>query len=85
MGPAKWYSCRVNDKPVGQGCPRMCYRSAFLSLGSKKGCQVFQETKMCNGGRILLAVLIVYTRIKVHVAAFHTFHFVADGTQSIAA
>ena len=79
--PTKPYSCRVIEKPVGQGCPRICRRSPFLRLGSTKGHKVFRETKMCNGGRILLAVLILYARIEMRVAAFHTFRFVTDSMQ----
>jgi len=40
---------------------------------------------MRNGGRVLLAVLNLYVRIKISVATFDTNHFVTDSTQSIAA
>ena len=40
---------------------------------------------MRNGGRVLLAVLNLYVRIKISVATFHTNHFVTDSTQSNAA
>jgi uncharacterized protein YoxC len=37
---------------------------------------------MCNGGRVLLAVLHLYVRIKVHLVTFSTNHSVIDITQS---
>jgi len=40
---------------------------------------------MRNGGRILLAVLNLYVRIKIRVATFDTTHSVIDITASIAA
>ena len=60
-------------------------RPVFLKLGSTKGCHGFQETKVHNGGRVLLAVLNLSVRIKISVVTFHTNHFVTDSTQSIAA
>jgi len=39
---------------------------------------------MRNGGRILLAVLNLYVRIKIRVATFDTNHSVTDSTASIA-
>jgi len=38
---------------------------------------------MHNGGRALLAVLILFVRIEIRVATFGTNHSVADSTQSI--
>jgi len=32
-------------------------KAVFLKLGSAKGCQGFLETRMSNGGRVLLVVL----------------------------
>ena len=40
---------------------------------------------MHNGGRILLAVLNLYVRIKMRVATFDTNHAVTDSTASDAA
>jgi hypothetical protein len=37
--------------------------SFFLKLGSAEGCQGFRETKMRNGGRLLLAVQNLYVRV----------------------
>ena len=49
-------------------------RPVFFELGSAKGYQGFRETKMRNGGRVLLAVLKLYVRIKIPVATFDTNH-----------
>jgi hypothetical protein len=49
--------------------------------GSAKGCQVFQEMKMRNGGRVLLVVLNLYVRIKIRVTTFDSNHPVTDSTQ----
>jgi len=54
-------------------------------VGSAKGCQGFRETKIRNGGRVLLAVLNWYIRIKIREAAFDPDHSVKDITLSIAA
>jgi len=40
---------------------------------------------MRNGGRVLLAVLNLYVRIKIRVATFDSNNSVTDSTQSIAA
>ena len=40
---------------------------------------------MLLGGRVLLAVLNLYVRIKIRVATFDTNHSVTDSTQSTAA
>ena len=53
----------------------------FLKLGSAKGCQGFRETKMNNGGRVLLAVLNLYVGIEISVAT--TCHSVTDSTQAV--
>jgi len=50
-------------------------------VGSAKGCQGFRETKIRNGGRVLLAVLNWYIR----EAAFDPNHSVKDIMLSIAA
>jgi hypothetical protein len=50
-----------------------------------QGCQEFRETKLRNGGQVLLAVLNLHVRIKIPVATFDTNHSVADSTQTIAA
>ena len=62
----------------------------FLSLGSAEpqgsanGCQGFREQmNMCNGGKVLLAVLNFYIWIKIRVATFDTHHSVTESTQSI--
>jgi hypothetical protein len=62
-----------------------------LNLGSAeprvsaKECQGFRETKVRNGGRVLLAVLNLYVRIQIRVATFDASHSVTHSTQSIAA
>jgi hypothetical protein len=72
-----------------------------LNLGSAeprvsaKECQGFRETKMRNGGRVLLAVLNLCLRTQIRVATFDVSHSDAshsdashsdiDSTQSIAA
>jgi len=61
----------------------------FLKLGSAepqgsaKGFQGFRETKMCNDGGVILAVLNLYVPIKIRVATFDTDHSVIDITQTI--
>jgi hypothetical protein len=45
----------------------------------------FQETKMCNGGRVLLTILSLYLQIKLRVAAFDTNHSVTDSTKFVVA
>jgi hypothetical protein len=55
----------------------------FLELGSAKGWQRFRETKIHNGGRVLLAFLNMYVRIIIRVATFDTKHSVTDCTQTI--
>ena len=51
-------------------------KTVFLTLGSSKGCQGYRETKMRNGGRVLLAVQNLCVRIKIRVAIFDTDHSV---------
>ena len=69
----------------------MLFRPVFLKLGSAeprgsaKWCQRFRETKLRNGGQVLLTVLNLYVRIKIRLATFDTNHSVADITQTIAA
>jgi len=58
-------------------------RPVFLKLGSGKGYQGFRETKMPNGGRVLLVVLNLYVRIKIPVATFDTNHFDNDHRQTV--
>jgi len=48
--------------------------------GSTRGCQEFRETK---DGRVLLAVLTLYVRIKIRLATFDTDRSVADNKQTI--
>jgi hypothetical protein len=63
----------------------------FIELGSSetpvyaKWCLEFRETKMLNGGRVLLAVVNMYVRIAISVATFDTNNSVTDNTQSSAA
>jgi hypothetical protein len=45
----------------------------------------FRETKMRNGGRVLLSVLNLCVRIKIPVATLGTNHSFTDFTHSIAA
>jgi len=62
------------------------YRVVFLKTGSRgsaKGCQEFRATKMLKGGRVLLAVLNLYVRIKIRVATLGTNLSVTDCTQTI--
>jgi hypothetical protein len=56
-------------------------KAVFLKLGSANGCQGFQETKMCSGGTVSLAVLNLYVRLTIRVTTFDTDHSVADSTQ----
>jgi len=44
-----------------------------------------KDDNACNGGKVLLAVLNLYVRIKIRVVTFGTNHSVNDITQSIAA
>ena len=55
----------------------------FLRLNFGKGCQGFRETKMRKGGRVLLAVLNLYVRIKIRVMTFDMNHCVTDRTQTV--
>ena len=55
-------------------------RTVFLKLGSAKGFQSLRQTKMRNGGRVFLAVLILYVRIKIRVATFDTNHSITGNT-----
>jgi len=57
----------------------------FFKLNFGKGCQGFRETKIRKGGRVLLAVLNLYVRIKIRVVTFDINHSVTDSTQSVAA
>ena len=57
--------------------------AVFLQLGSAKGCQGIRETGMRVGGRVLLAVVNFYVRIKIRVATFDIDHSVTDYTQTI--
>ena len=67
------------------------FRPVFLklasdeSMGSAKGCRGFRETKMPNGGEVLLADLNLQVRTKLRVTTLDTNHSVTDITQSIAA
>ena len=70
-----WYKATVFSVAV------YC-KSLFLKLGSAKGCQSFRETKMRNGGIILLAVQNLYVRIKVRLATFYTNNSVTNSTQT---
>jgi len=45
----------------------------------------FRETKMRNGGRVLLSVLNLCVQIKIRVAILGTNHSLTDFTQSVAA
>ena len=65
------------------------FNAVFLKLGSeelgvpKRGVRWFRETKMCNGGRVLLAVLNLCVRITVRLATFGTNHYVTDSTLTV--
>ena len=72
----------------GQVCAgNMLFRPVFLKMCSAESqeWQGFRETKLRNGGQVLLAVLNLYVRIKILVTTFDTNHSVADSTQTIAA
>jgi len=62
----------------------------FLKLGfavpqgSGKDYQGFLEKKIYNDGRVLLAVVNFYERIKIRVATFDTNYSDTDSTRSIA-
>ena len=74
--------CVAGGRPsVGLFCFKY-YKAVFLKLGFAKGCQGFLETKMRNGGRLLLVALNLYVRIKIHVATFDTNHPVTESTQT---
>jgi len=56
----------------------------FAETGvSAKWCQGFRETKMPNGGTVLLAVLNLCVPIKTGVATFDANHSVADSTRTV--
>jgi hypothetical protein len=59
-------------------------RTMFLKLSSAEshGCQGFRETKMDNGGGILLVVVIFYVRMRVSVATFDADYPVTDRKQT---
>ena len=52
--------------------------AVFLKQDSAKGCQVFRETKMRNGERVILAVLNLCVRNEIH-----TNYSVIDNTQAV--
>jgi hypothetical protein len=67
----------------GHVCARnTLFSSVFFKMCSAvpQECQVFRETKLRNGGQVLLAVLNLYVRIKIRVATFDTNHSVVDST-----
>ena len=63
--------------------------AVFLKLGSaeprrsEKGSQGLGETKMRNGGRVILPVPHLYVRTAVRVATFVTNHYVTDSTLTV--
>ena len=65
----------------------MLLRPVFLKPCSAEpqGYQGLRETKLRNGGQVLLAVLNLYLQIKIRVATFDTNHSVANSTQTITA
>jgi hypothetical protein len=64
-------------------------RSVFPKLGSSelqgsaKACRGFRDSKMPNGGEVLLAVLNLQERTKFYVATFDTHHSVTGSTRSV--
>ena len=65
------------------------YSVVLLKLGSaeprrsEKGSQGFRETKMCNGGRVILAALNLYVLITIRVTTFVTNHYVTNSTLKV--
>jgi hypothetical protein len=70
---------RPSSKPVFH---KLCSAKPQVSANE---CQGFRQTKMHNGGRVLLAFLNLYVRIQIRVATFDTSHSVTDGTHLVAA
>lgn len=62
------------------------YLDTFLKMASDeskdsaKGCRRFRDTKMPNGGEVLLAALKLHVRTKLRVTTFGTNHSVTDIT-----
>ena len=56
-----WQHCLTIMAPGA--LPVVWSRPVFLKLGSSKGCQGFRETKMRNGGRVLLAIQNLCTSV----------------------
>ena len=65
----------------------MLLRPVFLKLCSAEPqrCQGLRQTKVRNGGQVLLAVLNLYLQIKIRVATFDINHSISDSKQTIAA
>ena len=45
------------------GCTVVRSTAVYLNVGSANGCQGFRETKIRNGGRVILAVQNLYARV----------------------
>jgi hypothetical protein len=56
---------------------------SVLQTSYPRGCQVFRETKMRNGGRMLMAALNLCVRTIIRVATFDADHSATDSTQTI--
>ena len=52
----------------------MSPRAVIVKLGSGQGCQGLRETKINDGGRFLLAVVILYVRINLLKPTGHLMH-----------
>ena len=56
---------------------------SILQTGYHRGRQLFRETEMRNGGRILMAALNLSVRTAIRVATFDADHSATDSTQTI--
>jgi len=63
----------------------MSYGSVSQTGFRKRVSGVPKDDNACNGGKVLLAVLNLFIRIKLRVVTFDTNHSVNDKTQSLAA
>ena len=75
---------RLRNISIAAVVVQCCFSNWFRGPGlPQRGDRVFQETKMCNGGRVSLAVLNLYVRITLCVATFGNNHYVSDSTLTV--
>jgi hypothetical protein len=80
--------CNILSRTARRIAPSYTHK-VFLKLDfaepsrSAKWWQEFHETKMSNGGRVLLAVLNLCVQIKIRLATFDATHSVTDSQQRI--